>query len=47
MDGYYAIITSDYDSTPIEIIQKYKELRKIEEIFKVTKSDLDGRPVYV
>jgi transposase len=47
MDGYYAIITNDYDSTPIEIIQKYKELWKIEEIFKVTKSNLEGRPVYV
>jgi hypothetical protein len=47
LDGYYAIITNDYTSTPQEIISKYKELVRIEETFRVTKTDLEGRPVYV
>jgi hypothetical protein len=47
MDGYYSIITNDWDSTPEEIIAKYKGLIKIEECFRITKTDLEGRPIYV
>jgi transposase len=47
MDGYYSIITNDWESTPEQIIEKYKGLSKIEETFRVTKSDLEGRPIYV
>jgi transposase len=47
MDGYYAIITNDDKSTPNEIISQYKELVKIEEGFRILKTDLEGRPVYV
>jgi len=35
------------DLTAPEIIEKYRGLWKIEESFKVMKSDLEGRPVHV
>jgi len=47
LDGYYAIVTSEMDKTDDEIIDIYRGLWRIEETFKVTKSELDGRPVYV
>jgi transposase len=46
-DGYYAIVTSEMDKTDEEIIDIYRGLWRIEETFKVTKSELDARPVYV
>ena len=46
-DGYYVIVTSKCDATDKWIIDTYKELWRIEETFKVTKSDLEARPVYV
>ncbi len=46
-DGYYAIFTSEMEMTNEEIISTYKGLWKIEESFKITKSDLESRPVYV
>jgi transposase len=46
-DGYYAIVTSEYKKTGNEIIEIYRRLWKIEESFKVTKSDFKSRPVYV
>lgn len=47
LDGYYCIVTNDLTLEPLEIIQHYHQLSKIEESFKVTKSDLEGRPIYV
>ncbi len=47
LDGYYTIITSELDLTDKEIIEKYRGLWKIEESFRVLKTDLEGRPVYV
>lgn len=47
LDGYYTIITSELKLTDKEIIEKYRGLWKIEESFRVLKSDLEGRPVYV
>lgn len=47
LDGYYVLITSEYDKKASEIIDIYRGLWKIEESFKVTKSDLETRPVYV
>ncbi len=47
LDGYYALITSEIDMADEEIIARYRGLWKIEESFRVVKSDLDGRPVYV
>lgn len=47
LDGYYAIVTSEMNKTDDEIIDIYRGLWRIEETFKVTKSQLDSRPVYV
>lgn len=46
-DGYYAIVTSEMDKSDDEIIDIYRGLWRIEETFKITKSELDARPVYV
>ena len=45
--GYYAIVTSEIDTPDIEIIRRYHSLSKIEDAFRITKSDLEGRPIYV
>ncbi len=46
-DGYYCIITSETDWSPLHVIETYRELWRIEETFKVTKSYLKARPVFV
>jgi hypothetical protein len=46
-DGFYAIITSETDESDKHIIDMYHGLWKIEETFKVTKSVLRTRPVFV
>lgn len=46
-DGYYAIVSSELDMEDEKIIETYRGLWKIEESFRVTKSDLETRPVYV
>lgn len=46
-DGYYSIVTSEKNLTDKEIRDIYKGLWKIEESFKITKSDLETRPVFV
>lgn len=45
--GYYTIMTSETDKSDREIIDKYHGLSRIEDSFRITKSDLEGRPVYV
>lgn len=47
LDGYYALITSEYKESDDKIIDIYRGLWKIEESFRVTKSDLEARPVFV
>lgn len=47
LDGYYAIVTNDLELTPFDIIDNYRQLSVIEDSFRVTKTDLEGRPVYV
>jgi transposase len=47
LDGYYIILTSEMDKSDDEIIDIYRGLWRIEESFKVTKSELEARPVYV
>ncbi len=47
LDGYYAIVTSEFDESDERIVEIYQGLWKIEESFKVTKSTLDARPVYL
>lgn len=46
-DEYYTIVSSELDKTDEEFIDIYRELWKIEETFKITKSELETRPVYV
>ncbi|NLN48239.1 MAG: IS1634 family transposase [Clostridiales bacterium] len=46
-DGYYAIVSSELDMSCDEIISTYRGLWEIEETFKITKSELETRPVYV
>ncbi len=46
-DGYYAIVTSEVEESADRIIEIYRGLWKIEEAFKLTKSDFEARPVYL
>lgn len=46
-DGYYSIVTSELEMSDKELRDKYRGLWKIEETFKITKSILKSRPVYV
>lgn len=46
-DGYYSIATSELTMSDIEIRNIYKGLSKIEDTFRITKSELDTRPIYV
>ena len=46
-DGYYAIVTSELKMPNHEILDAYRNLWKIEETFKITKSALKTRPVYL
>jgi transposase len=45
--GYYTLMTSEIDKTNREIISKYHGLSRIEDSFRITKSDLEGKPVFV
>lgn len=46
-DGYYAIVSSELDETAESIINIYRGLWRIEESFKITKSVLGTRPIYL
>ena len=46
-DGYYSIVTSEEHLSDIELRNIYRGLAKIEETFKVTKSEFNARPVHV
>lgn len=45
--GYNLMVTSELDLDPLAVYQTYHSLWKIEESFRITKSYLDARPVYV
>lgn len=45
--GYYQIVSSELNMDPLEIIEKYHGLTQIEDQFRVMKSDLETRPIYV
>lgn len=47
LDGYYLIVTSETQLSLSEIIDKYRGLWRIEQSFRITKSDIHGRPVFV
>jgi transposase len=46
-DGYYCLITSELEMPAQRVIEIYRGLSDIEDNFKVAKSNLDIRPVYV
>ena len=45
--GYNLMVTSELNMSPSEVYNTYHNLWKIEESFRITKSYLDARPVYV
>ena len=45
--GYNLMVTSELDMDPLQVYRTYHSLWKIEESFRITKSYLDARPVYV
>lgn len=46
-DGYYSIVTSELDMDDLEMRDIYRGLARIEETFKISKSEFEARPVYV
>ncbi len=46
-DGYYSIVTSELSMSDRDMRKVYKGLAKIEASFKVTKTCLKSRPIYV
>lgn len=46
-DGVNVLVTSEVGMTDEEMLEAYKELAKIEDCFRVTKTELESRPVYV
>ena len=45
--GYNLMVTSELHMDPLQVYHTYHNLWKIEESFRITKSYLDARPVYV
>lgn len=45
--GYNLLVTSELDMEPLQVYHTYHGLWKIEESFRITKSFLDARPVYL
>lgn len=46
-DGYYSIVTSELNMSDMEMRNVYRGLSRIEETFKISKSEFSSRPVYV
>ena len=46
-DGYYSIVTSELEMTDYEMRDVYRGLARIEDTFKISKSEFDSRPVFV
>lgn len=46
-DGYYSIVTSKLNMSDTELRRIYRGLAKIEDTFKITKSELETRPTFV
>ena len=45
--GFYSIVTSEIEEDDKEIINRYHGLSRIEDSFRIIKSDLEGRPIFV
>jgi transposase len=46
-DGYYSIVTSELEMDDHELRDIYRGLARIEDTFKVSKTEFESRPVYV
>lgn len=46
-DGYFAIVTSELDYDYSKILETYGGLWRIEESFRITKSEFEARPIFV
>lgn len=46
-DGYYSIVTSELKMSDHEMRETYRGLARIEETFKISKTEFESRPVYV
>lgn len=46
-DGYYSIVTSELEMDDLELRDIYRGLARIEDTFKVSKTEFEARPVYV
>lgn len=46
-DGVNVLVTSEIEMSDEEMLENYGQLYKIEDCFRVTKTDLSSRPVYV
>lgn len=46
-DGYYSIVTSELNMSDIKMRNVYRGLSRIEDTFKISKSDFSSRPVYI
>lgn len=46
-DGYYSIVTSELNMSDFEMRDVYRGLSKIEETFKISKTEFSSRPVFV
>jgi len=46
-DGYYSIVTSELNMSDFEMRDVYRGLARIEETFKISKTDFLSRPVFV
>lgn len=46
-DGYYSIVTSELEMSDLEMREIYRGLIRIEDTFKISKSEFDARPVFV
>lgn len=46
-DGYYSIVTSELGMSDLEMREVYRGLTKIEDAFKISKTDFESRPVFV
>lgn len=46
-DGYYSIVTSELNMSDFEIHDVYRGLSKIEETFKISKTEFSSRPIFV
>ena len=45
--GFYSVVTSEIEEDDKDIINRYHGLSRIEDSFRIIKSDLEGRPIYV